>query len=157
MSMSQSYLDARELLRENKIDEAIELLLSIEKSSESNYLNLYALGYAYQLKNKLASALIFYKKSISANENFAPAFSGIANIHAKLEKYDIALENYKNAHELEPLSEDHILNIMYTLLRLNRIHECRKYAKFFIDKKPTNLEHEKVYSYILSHIGDTPN
>jgi tetratricopeptide (TPR) repeat protein len=153
MSMSQSYLEARELLRENKIDEAIELLLSLEKSSESNYLNLYALGYAYQLKNKLASALAYYEKSILANENFAPPFSGIANIHTKFEKYEIALNNYKNAHEREPLSEEHILNIMSTLLRLNRVHECRKYAKFFTDKKPTTLEHEKILSDMLRHIG----
>lgn len=151
--MSQSYLKARELLRENRIDEAIELLLSIENSSESNYLSLYALGYAYQLKSKLASALAYYKKSIAANENFAPPFSGIASIHIKFEKYEIALENYKNAHEREPLSDEHVLNIMSTLLRLNRVHECREYAKLFTDKKPTNLEYEKILSEMLRHIG----
>ena len=151
--MSQSYLEARELLRENRIDEAIELLLSLENSSESNHLNLYALGYAYQLKNKLASALDYYNKSISANENFAPPFSGIASIHIKFEKYDIALDNYKNAHELEPLSEEHILNIMSTLLKLNRIHECKEYAKFFTNKKPTTLEYENILSDLLRYLG----
>ena len=70
------------------------------KNEPENYLGWFYLGLVYHQEKKYQKAVPAYKKSLSLNPNYAPAFNNLADAYLNLNQLTLAEKTIKKALEL---------------------------------------------------------
>ncbi len=132
--------DAEDLLRQNQLDEATQIYISVLSAEPQNSLaragllntkNLH-LQYLIQLfnQNDIQALLLKAKRSLTFFPESFEIHNLLGGAYARQNNYDAALESYQNALEINPGSPDVYSNAAIALKELGRPEE----ALFFYDR-----------------------
>ena len=84
-----------ELLRQGRVDEAIEVLDAENKAHPNNPILLNTFGAAFCLKNRPGDALPLFQEALRLNQGFRPALKNLAIAEFNLERYDSAISHFE--------------------------------------------------------------
>jgi tetratricopeptide (TPR) repeat protein len=84
-----------ELLRQGRVDEAIEVLNAENKAHPNNPILLNTFGAAFCLKNRPGDALPLFQEALRLNQGFRPALKNLAIAEFNLERYDSAISHFE--------------------------------------------------------------
>lgn len=118
---------AGELIKLNKIDEAISYLEKATKISE-NFDYLLQLGGLYILKKKLNEAEKTLKKAVLLSPNNSSVHDNLGIVYSEKGSYNKAIRKFEKAIQLNPNSADAYFNL-YLVYRKKR--KTRKMNEFF--------------------------
>jgi tetratricopeptide (TPR) repeat protein len=88
-----------------KADHYIELVKKRYEADPNDYNNLFTLGSHLDWEGKLEEALVVFKKCEKLSKEVR-VYYALGLISMKLQKYDLALEYYLKALEIDPLAYD---------------------------------------------------
>ncbi len=87
---------------DGNLEEAIESLAAIVNDDPADYVAKAALGAIYHRQKNYAEAENWFRRSVEANPDFAPAWLTLSRILFTQKKYDAAIESCKTLIKLEP-------------------------------------------------------
>ncbi len=129
-----------------KYDEAYQIIAQIdEKNYDSETLLL--IGNIYDTKDDIKSALNYYQKAIFADNKNYKAYYNLALLYSRLKKYDLAVENYKQALKIKKDFASGHYNLGCAYLELG---DYKKAKKSFINATVYN-PNERKYFYNLAY------
>lgn len=143
---SSKLTEAKLKIRENKYDEAILILGSLEDKRENNSEVFYLMGYLYGEKNNIEKMLINFNKSLAINSQYksnieaskkyywATVFNkGVVNFNkaknsnsqeSSQKFYNMAIDDFNSATLIDPKSVSSYTNLIYAFLNMNRIDDA---------------------------------
>ncbi len=139
----RAFEQAESLRKAGQCENAITYYRVAIERTPRNHLYYYQKGKCEYLTNKIDSAKYSYKKTISANEEFTPAYALLAKIYKEEKDYDNAAYYYQQAANFEQDSSrkvQYYLLLVNLLLREKRIDEAQSFLA-----KAENIDKEDAY------------
>jgi tetratricopeptide (TPR) repeat protein len=140
------YEFAKQKVKDNDLDEAAKIYLSISAYSDKAARPLVGMGRVSYIKQKYDDALRFLTKAIERNENYVHAFALRAEVYTLQKNYDKALEDFKKAVMISPLNFTRYEKASEFLIEQNRIEECLQILNIGIN---AGLKHP----YVIERTG----
>lgn len=129
-----------------KYDEAYQIITQIdEKNYDSETLLL--IGNIYDTQNDVKSAINYYQKAILTDGKNYKAYYNLALLYSRLKKYDLAVENYKQALKIKKDFSYGYYNLGCAYLELS---DYKKAKNSFIKATIYN-PNERKYFYNLAY------
>lgn len=129
-----------------KYDEAYKIITQIdEKNYDSETLLL--IGNIYDTQNDVKSAINYYQKAILTDGKNYKAYYNLALLYSRLKKYDLAVENYKQALKIKKDFSYGYYNLGCAYLELG---DYKKAKNSFIKATIYN-PNERKYFYNLAY------
>lgn len=88
--------------------------LNLKATDMGLYLDL---GSICHIKKLYDSELDYYSEAIKADSNYALAYIKRGNVYYEMDRYNLAINDYKHYATLEPFSEDLLKQIAFTFLK----------------------------------------
>ncbi len=99
----------------------------------------FKLGLVNNLLGNIKESINSYKKSISINPNFSPAYCNLGIIYDKLNNKDLAIKNYLTAIEIDPKNSNAHYNLGNTYFNIENLENAEKHYYLSISINPNNI------------------
>jgi len=121
--------DVKELIKQNKYDEAVAIFMKLIENHPSNPLHYINFANLLVELKQFEHAFEFYKKAIQEDNQVGTAYYGIGNIHYKQGNYDSALKMYQKAVDLGVDDSDVYYMIGLTFVQQNQVRLAIPYLQ----------------------------
>ena len=105
---------------DNNFNKTLELLLQIN-DAERTAQDWLLLGNLYDEKGEKDNAIFMYQKAIVVDKKFYKAYYNLANIFLEDERYNIAIENYKDALKYNKTNPYLFYNLACAYIKIGEI------------------------------------
>jgi tetratricopeptide (TPR) repeat protein len=117
-------------LEENDTEKSISDFRAATKLKSENEFYWYNLGYALHLSKSETEAKEVLLTAIRITPDYAKAYSALGNVFNELGEYDLAIEAYKKAIELDYVTSSMLFNLGVSYYRQDNLPEaCEKFQK----------------------------
>lgn len=117
-------LRASDLIRQKKLDEALELMKEAASLLPSNALIAYDLGVTHAKRGDNARAIAAFSRAVELDNNFPEALNNLGVAQAELAEYDKAIASYEKALSIRPVYAAALFNLGDALLEKKRFVEA---------------------------------
>ena len=121
--LDKSLDNAIDLHKKGHIGEALSLYLDMLAEQNKNAKLLFHIGNAYLQTKKFDLAIDYYKKTISADQNYFKAYNNLGGVLSTLGHYEEAIKIYKKALKINPDFSDAYSNLGSCYHNLNRYED----------------------------------
>ena len=135
------------------LNEAIKLALSLTKNFPNHSFAWKALALSYEKTGKILKSLAANQKAKEINPQDADVHNNLGNVLEKLEKFDEAENNYRQAIILKQNCTEAYYNLANLLNRLGRFDEAEKNYNQAIKFRPNYAEAFNNLAYLLNKLG----
>lgn len=140
MNIDNNIEKAKNLLSDNKLDEAKIIFHQILENDPDNYKAHTNVGAISLKQNKLDDAEKNFRKAINLKPDFEIAFYNLGIVQKKLGKLDAAEKSFKKAINLKENYVEAYTNLGNIYLKLKRLEEAKKCFEKAIKYKPEFAE-----------------
>lgn len=133
--MDQLFLEACDLLDQNKLEEAQRLFEDILQQDEKSYFALNKIGVIHARQNSPDKAHQAFEAALAINPDFAPAIVNKGNLLLERGEYQASIDCYKDAITKDPEYYLAYYNIAIAYKKQNNLNEylknIKKYKKHY--------------------------
>ncbi len=120
-------------------DQAIEKLQEVLAVDERNLAAYFYLGWAYEAKDQLDKAQMFYRKILEIDSQYNNVYNNLGLIHYKKGEWDLALKEFQNSLDLFETPEVYY-NVSLVYTRKGKTEEAMASVKKSIELDPEYAE-----------------
>ena len=142
-----------EYYQSGNLNETIKLALSLTKNFPNHSFAWKALALSYEKTGKILKSLAANQKAKEINPQDADVHNNLGNVLEKLEKFDEAENNYRQAIILKQNCTEAYYNLANLLNRLGRFDEAEKNYNQAIKFRPNYAEAFNNLAYLLNKLG----
>jgi protein O-mannosyl-transferase len=145
-----------ELMRENRIDEAIaqfNTAININPKDPVNYMAFIGLGQAFSLQNKKIEAIAAFKQALSINPKFDEAYYNIGLVLYQIGRMDEAIVEYKKAVALNKDRPNYHSSLGNVYMRQGKVKEAEKEYNEVLRIQPDNAGAHNNLAMVLMQQG----
>ena len=126
------------LLTEGHNEEALRMILDLQRREPGNTDVAYSLGVAYGAMNEHEKAIECYFKAMDDGWELGQIYANIAEEYYKMKRYDEALHYYLLTLDQDPTDRSTLLNFQDTCIEANRPEEAEHHLKQIVEDDPYN-------------------
>ena len=147
---------ALELIKQNNLEEALNLLQDLAKKYPDDSNVRYLLGLTFGRLHHYQEAVAELTKVTELVPQFAPAYQQLGYCYQNLKDMDKALQYYKKSAELDPTNTANLYNLGLILFEMNKIEEALFYFEKEIAAKPDDVDTLEMIARCYINKGDLP-
>jgi tetratricopeptide (TPR) repeat protein len=129
-------LKTSDLIKEDKVEEGLDLIMDTATLLPDNALIAYDLGVTRAKGGDHQNAVTAFNRAVELDSNFPEALNNLGVSQAELNKYDEAIASYQKALSLRPGYSAALYNLGYALLKTEQFPEAIEKYKDALNLEP---------------------
>lgn len=136
----QAITRAMDLIKQNNLEDALNLLQDLAKKYPDDSNVRYLLGFTLGRLHRYEEAVVELRKVIELVPQFAPAYQQLGYCYQNLKDMDKAIEYYKKSAELDPTNSANLYNLGLILFEMSRVDEALSYFEKALAAKAEDVD-----------------